>query len=70
MINGIAIFKCSECGKIFIAPAAEYSASAIVAPMPCLRCGSRKTMPLFSYFNPFSRKIYKEIWEQQSNNKY
>lgn len=80
MIRGTTLFICTECKKVFLAPDVEYHAMAFSVPMPCERCGSKRTMPLMSrYFlgelNPnkplekqlLDYSIYKDIWETMPN---
>lgn len=68
MIRGKMLFRCSKCKKIFVAPDMEYCASILSTPMPCPRCGSIRTMPLYAYLNPFNISIYKKIWETMEEN--
>lgn len=68
MIWGTTKFRCSKCNKIFIAPNAEYCASVFSTPVPCPRCGSIRTMPLYAYLNPFNISVYKKIWETMEEN--
>ena len=80
MIRGTTLFICTECKKVFLAPDVEYGAMAYSVPMPCERCGSRRTMPMqLSIFseshelNPnkpleeqlWDYSIYKCIWEEK-----
>lgn len=80
MLRGTTLFICTECKKVFLAPDVEYHAMAFSVPMPCERCGSKRTMPLMSrYFlgelNPnkplekqlLDYSIYKDIWETMPN---
>lgn len=61
MLRGMTLFKCTECGKRFIAPDVEYMATAMSMPQPCPKCKSHRTRP--------SRLVggfdfqYKAIWE-------
>lgn len=79
MIRGTTLFICTECKKVFLAPDVEYDAMAYSVPMPCERCGSRRTMPLqisissrYDELNPDKPleeqlqdySIYKSIWER------
>lgn len=68
MIWGTTKFRCSKCNKIFTAPNAEYCASVFSTPMPCSRCGSIRTMPVYAYLNPFNISVYKKIWETMEEN--
>lgn len=58
MFSGMKKFRCDDCGNKFRAPGYEYCATALIAPEPCPRCGSRHT-----YVGMFSRSTYKSIWE-------
>lgn len=60
MIRGITLFICTECKKVFWAPDVEYGAMAYSVPMPCKRCGSRLTLPIFQLL---AYPVYKGIWE-------
>lgn len=46
MVRGTTLFICTECKKVFLAPDVEYSAMVYSVPMPCERCGSRRTLPM------------------------
>lgn len=43
MLRGITLFKCTECGKHFIAPDIELGATALSAPQKCPKCGDAHT---------------------------
>ena len=45
MLRGMTLFKCTECGKRFIAPDVEYMATAMSMPQPCPKCKSHRTRP-------------------------
>ena len=77
MIRGTTLFICTKCKKVFLAPDVEYGAMAYSVPMPCERCGSRRTLPM--ELSPFFKgnklnpdkpleeqlleySIYKDIW--------
>ena len=62
MLRGITLFKCTECGKHFIAPDIEFGATALSAPQKCPKCGGMHTRPLGS-----SDATYKHIWEVLKN---
>lgn len=63
MYRGMNIFRCTQCGKIFVAPDVELGATVYSVPMPCKRCGSIRTLPIFKSF-------YKSIWEDMEKRKY
>lgn len=72
MISGITRFKCDRCGKKFMAFAAEWNATAFIAPMPCPNCGSIHTYPanlmnLGGILGP--GPIYRKIWQLCDNEK-
>lgn len=58
MYRGTTLFRCNECGKLFIAPDFEYMATFFSVPQPCTRCGSMHTYP----FPKGSRSVYRNIW--------
>lgn len=61
MLFGTTTFKCDDCGNTFTDLAMEWNATALLMPMPCLKCGSRHTYP----HSPFAFRapdIYKTIW--------
>lgn len=60
MVRGKTLFICTECKKVFMAPDVEYGAMAYSVPMPCKRCGSRRTLPVFQLL---TYPVYKGIWE-------
>lgn len=60
MIRGTTLFICTECKKVFLAPDVEYGAMAFSVPMPCERCGSRHTMPMW---HRLAKSVYEKIWE-------
>lgn len=65
MFRGITIFKCTKCGKRFIAPDIEYMATAYSVPQPCPRCGSIRTRPAGLFpFTLINNLNYKCIWER------
>lgn len=69
MFRGLITFKCTECGKKFIAPDIEYMATAYSTPQPCHRCGSIRTRPASLF--PFifgGNSDYKWIWERMEDN--
>lgn len=66
MIFGISRFKCDICGDKFMALAAEWNATAFIAPMQCPNCGSFHTYPanlinLGGVLGP--SLIYRKIWK-------
>lgn len=65
MIWGFTYFKCDKCGNRFKSLAAEWNATAFIAPMPCPDCGSIHTYPanlinLGGILGP--GLIYRKIW--------
>ena len=76
MVRGKTLFICTECKKVFMAPDVEYGAmvapdveyGAMVysVPMPCKRCGSRRTLPIFQLL---AYPVYKDIWETMEREK-
>lgn len=69
-----ALFTCDACGNKFSAPACEWMASTIIAPMQCPKCGSMHTWPepgeplidLFGFAERTKKekkKLYQKIWE-------
>ena len=67
MYRGMNIFRCTQCAKIFVAPDVELGAMVYSVPMPCKRCGSIRTLPI--YHIPF-KSFYKSIWEDMEKRKY
>ena len=63
MLRGKTLFKCTECGKHFIAPDIEYCATVLSVPQKCPKCGSMHTRPFGS-----SNATYKQIWEYMEKN--
>ena len=45
MVTGVLPFYCANCRNRFMGIAAEWCASAIVAPVMCPKCGSNHTRP-------------------------
>ena len=69
MVRGKTIFICTKCKKVFLAPDIEYGAMVYSVPMPCKRCGSIRTLPLFQLTAyPFYKSVWKSL-EQQNNEK-
>ena len=66
MIRGMTLFICTECKKVFLAPDVEYNAMALSVPMPCKRCGSRRTLPVLQLL---SYPFYKTIWKTLEKDK-
>lgn len=62
MFRGFRKFRCSKCGKRFIAPDFEYCATALSMPQKCPQCGSMRTRPVG--FTLFGNSIYKTIWDK------
>ena len=62
MLRGMTLFKCTECGKRFIAPDVEYMATTLSMPQPCPKCKSFRTRP--SRLVGGSNSQYKVIWEK------
>lgn len=66
MLRGKTIFRCTKCGKIFVASDFEYCATTFSNPQPCKRCGSIRTLPIYHIlFTSF----YKKIWEDMEKGK-
>lgn len=66
MIFGVAYFKCDKCRKRFWSLAAEWLATAFIAPVRCPNCGSMHTYPvhlmnLGGILGP--GPIYRKIWK-------
>lgn len=40
------LFRCSKCGKVFLAPDVEYNATTFSQPVPCPACKT-PSAPLF-----------------------
>ena len=47
MYRGKNVFRCTQCGKIFVASDFEYAATTYSVPQPCKRCGSIRTLPAY-----------------------
>lgn len=62
MILGTTTFKCDNCGERFKGVAAEWNATAYIAPVRCPKCGSMHTYPanLGGVFGP--PPTYMTIW--------
>ena len=68
MVRGITLMKCTECGKRFLAPDVELSATVYSQPCKCPKCGSIRTRPS-RLVRPFtSNKFYEKVWEQMEIN--
>ena len=63
MIRGIIPFKCSECGKRFMAPDVELYATAFSEPQPCPKCGSMHTRPWSIWPTFIEDYHYRPIWK-------
>lgn len=64
MVFGTAKFKCDKCGERFEGVAAEWNATASIAPVQCPKCGSMHTYPVDSmtFWGIFGPPyIYKKI---------
>ena len=67
MVRGKTIFICTKCKKVFWAPDIEYGAMVYSMPMPCKRCGSRRTLPLFQLTAyPFYKSVWKSLGQQNN----
>ena len=66
MLRGKKNFKCDDCGHVFEALDIEWQSTAYSQPVPCPKCGSRRTMPK-SLFGFIDKIIYKKIWEEIDN---
>ena len=60
MLKGKSIFRCTECGKIFIGKNIEYHATIYSCPQPCKRCGSIRTLPVL---HTIFISVYEKLWE-------
>lgn len=60
MYRGKNVFRCTQCGKIFVASDFEYVATTYSVPQPCKRCGSIRTLPAYHIL---FKSVYKKIWE-------
>lgn len=72
MVFGTTTFKCDNCGERFEGIAAEWCATANIAPVKCPKCGSMHTYPIgirniMGILGPNS--IYKKIWSTMDENK-
>ena len=65
MLQGMALFKCTECGKHFMAAHIELGATTLSAPQECPECGSMRTRP--SRLLGGNDSAYKEIWDKMEN---
>lgn len=65
MLQGMALFKCTECGKHFMAADIELGATTLSAPQECPECGSMRTRP--SRLFGGSDSAYNEIWDKMEN---
>lgn len=64
MIRGKNIFRCTNCGKIFIGLDIEWQATVYSMPVQCPKCGSKHTLPLLA-----SKRVYEGIWKTMDENK-
>ncbi len=77
MVRGMTFFRCYDCENVFEGLDIEYGMTAFSQPMPCHKCGSRRTYPTgISSITPIIRDInllqkkltkvpiYKKIWEK------
>ena len=62
MVKGKTLFKCTKCGKHFMAPDIEYGATSLSTPQKCPECGSMRTRP--SLIVGGSDSAYKDIWDK------
>lgn len=69
MVFGNIPFYCSECNNKFMGMAAEWYASAFVAPVKCPRCGSWHTRPWSILPSQIADLRYKAIWKTIDQNK-
>ncbi len=60
MLKGKSIFRCTECGKIFIGKNIEYHATIYSCPQPCKRCGGIRTLPVL---HTIFISVYEKLWE-------
>lgn len=64
MVRGMTLFRCSKCGKFFMAPDIEYGATVFSVPQPCKRCGSIRTLPVLGLLD---YHVYKKMWKEMEN---
>lgn len=62
MIHGTTLFKCTECGKHFMALDIEWNATALSVPQKRPKCGSMRTRS--SHLVGGSDSAYKDIWNK------
>lgn len=63
MIRGTIPFRCSECGKRFMALDIEWNATVLSTPQQCPKCSSLHTRP-WSLLPAFVMNAqYRPIWE-------
>lgn len=65
MFQGMTLFKCTECGKHFMAADIELGATTLSSLQECPRCVSIRTRP--SRLFGGSDSVYKEIWNKMEN---
>lgn len=64
MYRGKNIFRCTHCGKIFVAPDFEYAATIYSAPQPCKRCGNIRTLPVCHILFKWFYKEFGKTWKK------
>lgn len=60
MFRGKTFFRCTQCGKIFVATDIEYGATIYSCPQPCKRCGGIRTLPVL---HTIFISVYEKLWE-------
>ena len=68
MLRGKTTFICTKCDHRFEAMDIEYQGTAYSTPMPCPKCGSRRTrpaqLPSFLSFLDKGNGAYERIWDE------
>ena len=60
MFRGKTFFRCTQCGKIFVATDIEYGATIYSCPQPCKRCGGIRTLLVL---HTIFISVYEKLWE-------
>lgn len=69
MVFGTIQFICSKCRNKFESLMAEYQCTSFIAPMPCPKCKSVRTMPNNIKSKFIYKGLYSKIWEEMEKNK-
>ena len=64
MYRGKTLFKCTECGHLFVAPDIELGATSLSVPQRCPKCESIRTRPASPLGGLGQNKKYEGIWEK------